>query len=294
MDRAEHQLDRPLSGDALRLERVGKTKTADDDVGARRMTTVELALDILALRQGGALRQQVELGCHQLPMQVGRADLERAHAELARKEAGQGQFQLRIGEEEDAAAGELLAVAGDAGAGALALGRDDLLEARGGDAKSVGGGAHPQRGAFLAERERRGDVARAPCLERAHRIAEEGLGEEETRIGTHHRQLGGSARRKSSDPADAHGTESAQELVLDDVGDRADQQQFGLRTRWCLRQLRHQGGETSVLTLREGGLDAAAGIVEHASAAAMDAIETFCSAVQVELDDLRRTGPDEE
>jgi hypothetical protein len=43
-----------------------------------------------------------------LAVQVGRADLDQLHAELAREEARERHLELRVGEEEDALAGEQL------------------------------------------------------------------------------------------------------------------------------------------------------------------------------------------
>ena len=60
-------------------------------------------------------------------------------AEFARQEAGERQFELRVGEEEDAAAGQLRAVARQRAGGAFAARADDGGKARRVDAEGVGG-----------------------------------------------------------------------------------------------------------------------------------------------------------
>ena len=126
-------------------------------------------------------------------MQVGRADLDEPHAELAREEAGERDLELRVGEEEDALARELCALRGERTARALACRRGDRVEVCVVDAEGFAAAAQPARRAFGAEREGRGEPLRAALLERARRVGEEGLGEQEARAGTDRRQL--AARR---------------------------------------------------------------------------------------------------
>ena len=76
-------------------------------------------------------------------------------------------------------------------------------------------------------------------------------------------------------------------------GRRLELQRLGGRRRLG-RQLRHQRLETAVLALGEGGLDAAAGIVEHAHRRREAARQPGGGAGQVELDHLRRARADQE
>ena len=94
MDGAEHQLDRPLGGDALGLEGIGQTQTADHQIGPGRPHPLQLLLHVLALTELGAGRQQRLLGLHQLPIVIRSAHLHQLHAALTGQEAGQGNLQL--------------------------------------------------------------------------------------------------------------------------------------------------------------------------------------------------------
>ena len=90
--------------EALGLERIGEAEAADHEVRARGAAAVELAVDVLAFAEQRRPRgSSVELRGQVLAVQVGRADLDRLHRQLARQEAGQRDLELRIREEEDAA-----------------------------------------------------------------------------------------------------------------------------------------------------------------------------------------------
>jgi hypothetical protein len=69
LDRREDQLDRPLGGQALGLQRVGEAKAADDEIRPSGATAVELRVDVLALDDVGALGQQRQ---SRGPMHAGR------------------------------------------------------------------------------------------------------------------------------------------------------------------------------------------------------------------------------
>ncbi len=88
--------------------------------------------------------------------------------------------------------------------------------------------------------------------------------------------------------------EQAPPLVLDDVGERADDEQRCRRVGRRGGQLGHQRREARVLALRERRLDAAARIVEHAHARRERARKPRGGARQVELDHFRRARADEE
>jgi hypothetical protein len=51
LDRREDQFDRPFRGDTLRLQWIGQTEPADDQIGATRKATRELSLQILTLAE---------------------------------------------------------------------------------------------------------------------------------------------------------------------------------------------------------------------------------------------------
>ena len=59
-------------------------------------------------------------------------------------------------------------------------------------------------------------------------------------------------------------------------------------------QVRLQRGQAGVFTLGEGGLDAAARVVQHPNLRVVDRVEALRGAAEVELDDLRGAGTDQE
>ena len=155
-------------------------------------------------------------------------------------------------------------------------------------------GAQPRGRALDPEREQRRQVRRAAILKRQRGVAEERLGEEEARVRPDRREVGGAARRQGEHRRDAELGKDPAELVLDDVGQRADDQERLRRVGGGGGHRRHQRGEARVLALGEGRLDAAARIVEDAGARRMLGFEAAGGARQVELDHLRRARPDEE
>ncbi len=230
-------------------------------------------------------------------MQVGRADLDDLGAELGREEAGERHFELGIGEEEHALAGEPRPVGGERGRGPAPARRGRGLEAGGIDPEGVGRRAQPAGGALRAERERGRQVVQAARFERPGGAREEGLGQQEGLAGRDRGHRPGAAPRQEAD-RDAEIGEEARELVLDHVAERARDQQAGLarrrlRRRKRLGQLRHQGGEAGVLALREGGLDPRARVGEHPHGREA-AREPQARPREVELDHFRRAGADEE
>ena len=146
-----------------------------------------------------------------------------------------------------------------------------------------------------AERERRRQVAGAAILQRPGGVGEERLGQQVARLRTDRRQLRNRARRQEP-RRDAQRLEEAGELVLHHVGQRPDHQQRlrGVRRLGRQRQRRRQRREAGVLALGEGGLDAAAGIVQHPDPRGVPAVEPLRSLPQIQLDHLRRAGADQE
>ncbi len=287
----EDEFDRPFGGQALGLERVGEAEAADGEVGAGGAGAIELAVDVLAFGEGGALGQEVEVGAEDRGVQVGGADLDRPHAAFAGEEARERDLELAVGEEEDRAAGKGGGGGGDglAGAGAGGVGRGG--EALGRHGEGLGDGREPAGRALLAEGEGGGEVDRTAPFERGQRIAEEGLGEDHPRAGPDGGQGIGAPRGQGRERAHPHRGQKRAHLVLDHVGQRADDEE----ARGVGRGQRgDHGGEAGVLALGEGRLDARAGIGQHAHMGRVGGAEAFGGAREVELDDLRGAGTDEE
>ncbi len=131
LDRREHQFDRPFGRHALGLQRIGEAEPAHHEIGPRGAAAVELPVDVLPFAQRDVRRQQLEFLGEMLAMQIGRADLDQLHRQFARQKARQRNFELRIGKQEDALAGELDRDSAPAPARARArLGARDALEQR--------------------------------------------------------------------------------------------------------------------------------------------------------------------
>jgi hypothetical protein len=105
------------------------------------------------------------------------------------------------------------------------------------------------------------------------------------------RRLGAAGGGKDPDRADAHLRQERHRLILHHVGQRTDEQKL---PRLGGRKDRNHGGEAGVLALGEGRLDAGAGIVQDPHMGRVDLRQTLRRAGEVELDDLRRAGADEE
>ena len=101
MHRGEHQFDGPFGGQALGLQRVGKAKAADGQIGAGGAGAGELFVDVLTFGDHRAFGQQGQFRGQQIAVQEGGADLDRGHAAFAGQEAGERDFKLAVGEEED-------------------------------------------------------------------------------------------------------------------------------------------------------------------------------------------------
>jgi hypothetical protein len=132
----------------------------------------------------------------------------------------------------------------------------------------------------------------AARFQQASGLRQEGLGEQQTGRGAHRREVGRAAAGEEADAFDPELGEQAGELVLDDVGQRARDQQFGGIT---VRRghLRHERGKARILAFGEGGLDAAARIAEDADPGAGGA-EPARGERQIELDHLGRAAADQE
>ena len=187
---------------------------------------------------------------------------------------------------------EGFAVVGEGAFGAFA--------ARGEDAVGMGGLHAPGRGRSLqpcgcplgAEREGRGEAHRAASLEALGGLPEEGLRQEEAGVWPDGGDLSRTSRREEVDLRNAEVPEKAPELVFDDVRKGADHQQGWQGVG--LGSLVDQGREAGVLTLGEGGLDTAPGVVDHPGRSLVAGCQPGGGAGEVELDHLGRARSDEE
>ena len=227
-------------------------------------------------------------------MQIGRADLDQVHRELAGEKPGERHFELRVGEEEHALAGKLGAVASQSEAGPLEARRDGLAEPRWVDAPGIGRGAQPPPRALGAERVHRVEPPGAAPLQRAQRVVDERLREQQARVGPHRRQRPRAARREEAHRPRAHRVEQPPELVLDDVGHGADHEERRRGAGRLVGALGHHRGEARVLALGERGLDAAPRVAQHPHVGPVPRVEALGGAREVELDHLARARPDQE
>jgi hypothetical protein len=118
------------------------------------------------------------------------------------------------------------------------------------------------------------------------------------RAGARQRRCSGRRRVASAlrggqhpDRADAHLRQKRQRLVLHHVGQRADEQKL---PRLGRRQPGTMAARQASSPLGEGRLDARAGVVQHPHMRRVDLRQPLGGAGEVELDDLRRAGADEE
>ena len=115
-----------------------------------------------------------------LAVQIGRAHFGQLHAQFARDEARQRNFELRIGKEEDALAREGFAMRRRRHGCAHAAGIGGGTKRRVADPECICSRLEPGCGSFGTEREGRGDVGGSAFFEGARRLGEEGLGQQET------------------------------------------------------------------------------------------------------------------
>ena len=117
-----------LVRDALGLEWIGETKPAHHKVGPRGAAAIELQVDVLPFGQRDIDRQQLELLGEMLAMQIRRADFDQPHRQFARQKPRQRNFELGVREQENAAAGELIAIRRERTCRAGAIGPRHLHE----------------------------------------------------------------------------------------------------------------------------------------------------------------------
>ena len=163
--------------------------------GPCRPAAVELVVDVLAFDEAALGRQKFEFGREVLAVQEGRADLDDAHAEFARQHAGERHFELRIGEQEQAATAEFRAIPVEGAAGARLGQSRDGPEQLVRDPEGAGCRGEPRRGALGTEREQGRKPLHAPLFEASGGLGQERLREQHPGGGPDRRQVRGTARR---------------------------------------------------------------------------------------------------
>ncbi len=94
------------------------------------------------------------------------------------------------------------------------------------DAEFLGHGGEPGGGALFAEREGRGEVARAAALQRGVGLAQEWLRQGEDGVRSDRKIARRTAGGQDANRADAHGGQQGERLILDHVGQGAHEQEL--------------------------------------------------------------------
>ena len=291
MDRREHQFDGPFRGKPFGLQRVGKTKATDCQVRALCAGAVKLAVHILAFGQHRDGRQQIKVRAKDVAVQIGRAHFQGRHAAFAGQKAGQRNFKLAVGEEEQGAVPQRCGLGRNGFAGARTGGFGSGPENGVRHAEFVSDGPQPKGRAFFTKGEGGRNVARAPAQQCLAGVGQEGLGQGENRVRPDGRHLAGPARGQHADRGNAHRRQQRQRLIFHHIGQRANQQQFA---RLCGGKHRDHGGQAGILALREGRLDARAGEVQHPHVRRVPRSLPLGGLRKIQLDHLGRAGADQE
>ena len=187
LDGAEHQLDGPLGGHALRLQRVGQSQATDHQVRPGRSDPLQLAVHMLPFTDGGGGGQLLQFSGHEQAIQVGGPHLLEDHAALLVEETGQGNFQLGIRQQKQPLALQLIPVAGHRRATPLPGCFQVGLHRTGGQAKGPCSRLNPGGGALHPQRVRGSNELCAPRLQGPGSGAQIGLTEQDAGVGTHGR-----------------------------------------------------------------------------------------------------------
>ena len=168
---------------------------------------------------------------------------------------------------------------------------DERIEHRGHhsriDAEGGGRRRHPVTAALDPERIGGADQFGAAMHQRPGGAAEERLRQEHLRARAHRRQLGGTARGQAAHHRQAHAAEQGDEAILHRIRQRAGDQQLRLV---AARHQRQQGLQGLVFPLGEGGLDAAARVIEHPHATAELLAQPLGRPGEIKLDHLTGAG----
>ena len=222
-----------------------------------------------------------------MAIQVGGAHLHQLHAAFAGQEAGQGDFHLGVGQQEQAATLQLAAVGFEGAATANLQRIEHGGDSRGGQAEGRRRRFHPQTAPLHPKRIGAFDQLGAPVHQRPGGAAQEGLGQQQAGASSHRRQLGGAPRGQAAHPGHPHPLKQQPKTVFDRIGQGANNQQLIFVAARHQRQHRHQG---VVFPLGEGGFDATAGIIQHPHPARQLGTKPFGGPLQIELDHLAGAG----
>ena len=133
---------------------------------------------------------------------------------------------------------------------------DDALEIGCAHIERIGGGAQPIGRTLHSEREHRIEPHRAAIFQRHCCRAKERLGKQIARVRPDGRKSIGPASGEDMYRTDTQLVKQTEELVLDNIGQCADDQQLGA-CRCRDRAFRNQCGEAGILPFRKRRLDAA-------------------------------------
>ena len=114
------------------------------------------------------------------------------------------------------------------------------------------------------------------------------------RLRANGRHRPGAPGRQEINAVNAHGREDAAELIFHGIGQHTHHHQGRRRFGRQGGQPGNQRGQAGILTLREGGLDAAAGVIQHPDRRADAFRQPPGGTGKVQLDDFRGAGPHQE
>jgi len=158
----------------------------------------------------------------------------------------------------------------------------------------IGDRLQPGSRAFFAEGEECIDACCAQALKCSSRRPEIGLRQNEPRVRTDLRQAITAASGQEDDVFETQIIEQPGKLVFHDIGNRPGDDEFRDLVAGAMQRLvAHECSEEVILPLGECRLDPAAGVAKYPRLRAKALVETFCGAVEVELDDFGRTGADQ-
>ena len=181
---------------------------------------------MLAFGEPGRGGQQVEFRRQMPAVEVGRADLDGSMPHSRARNRASGISSWMSGKKKIRLPSQAVAARAIGLARARARRRDAASKRARATPKAAAAAREPGGRAFRAEREGRGDAAGAARFEQPRVSPQERLGEEEARVRADGRQVVARARPgRKRDRAMPSPAKRRRELVLDHVGERADDEQ---------------------------------------------------------------------
>jgi len=228
MNGTKDQFNRPLCGDSLRFERIGKPHAANHEIGLSGTDAIQLFLDVLSLHDSGALREKRELLSHLLAVQVGSPYFHQFHAALSLQETSERKFELRFRQQKNSFAVKDVSMRSES-----ALGSSYQRIEHGGDLVSVDlevfrCGFHPAAASFRAQREGSCQDASTTIAQQARCCREVRLRQQDRCAWSNSGQFGGLAWGQAANRVDANSTKEVNEAIFDGIGERSDHQQLAL------------------------------------------------------------------